>query len=41
MAFYLCRSNPNSYVVNRKYGFDIVDESTLNNSRHCEPFNNA
>lgn len=25
MAFYLCKSNENSYIIDRKYGFDIVD----------------
>lgn len=24
MAFYLCKSNKNSYVIDRKYGFDII-----------------
>ncbi|NRY61479.1 hypothetical protein DZE40_002574 [Clostridium beijerinckii] len=25
MAFYLCKSNENSYVVDESYGFDVVD----------------
>lgn len=26
MAFYLCRSNGNSYIVDKDYGFDIITE---------------
>lgn len=25
MAFYLCKSNENSYIIDKSYGFDIVD----------------
>ncbi|WP_461206872.1 hypothetical protein [Clostridium sp. DL1XJH146] len=25
MALYLCRVNENSYIVDREYGFDVVD----------------
>lgn len=31
MAIYLCKSNENSYVVDRSYGFDIVDYAYGNN----------
>lgn len=24
MAFYLCKSNENSYILDRKYGFDVI-----------------
>lgn len=24
MAFYLCKGNANSYILDRKYGFDII-----------------
>ena len=26
MAFYLCRSNKNSYIIDKSYGFDIVNK---------------
>ncbi|WP_346914167.1 DUF3267 domain-containing protein [Clostridium sp.] len=26
MAFYLCRSNKNSYIVDKSYGFDIINK---------------
>lgn len=25
MAFYLCRSNENSYIIDRSYGFDVIE----------------
>ena len=26
MAFYLCKTNENSYVVDKEYGFDVIDK---------------
>lgn len=34
MALYLCKFNSNSYIIDRKYGFDVVskvDNSCDNN----------
>jgi hypothetical protein len=30
MAFYLCRTNENSYILDRSYGFDVIDETHVN-----------
>lgn len=30
MSFYLCKSNENSYVVDRSYGFDIINKENKN-----------
>lgn len=30
MAFYLCRSNENSYVIDRSYGFDVINKGNKN-----------
>lgn len=31
MTVYLCKSNPNSYILDKKYGFDIIDMNVINN----------
>lgn len=39
MAFYLCRINHSSYIVDRKYGFDIVDsidETVVNSEQRID-----
>lgn len=30
MALYLCRSNENSYIIDREYGFDIINKENNN-----------
>ncbi len=31
MAFYLCISNENSYIIDKSYGFDVVDSNIQDN----------
>lgn len=30
MAFYLCRSNENSYIIDKSYGFDVINKENKN-----------
>lgn len=31
MAFYLCKSNDSSYIIDKSYGFDVVDNNIQDN----------
>ena len=33
MAFYLCRSSQNSYVVDKSYGFDVINKDNKNHTK--------
>ena len=30
MAFYLCKTNENSYIIDKEYGFDVIDNHNFN-----------
>ena len=33
MAFYLCRSSQNSYVVDKSYGFNVINKDNKNHTK--------